>query len=140
MAASLLEHYNIFCKDLPATVHFYEKYVGLRDGDRPPFDFPGAWLYAGEQAVVHIVSESGRKDHGSGAIDHIAFRCHGLKDTLDLLKTDGIAHELRQVPARPLQQVFIRDPDGVMIEMNFWDEPVVAKPRQERAMHASDAI
>ena len=32
------------------------------------------------------------------------------------------------MPARPLQQVFIRDPDGVMIEMNFWDEPVVAKP------------
>lgn len=140
MAASLLEHYNVFCKDLSATVHFYEKYVGLRDGDRPPFNFPGAWLYAGQQAVVHIVSESGRTDHGSGAIDHIAFRCHGLQDTLDLLKKDDIAYELRQVPARPLQQVFIRDPDGVMIEMNFWDEPVVAKPRREGVMHASDAI
>lgn len=140
MAASLLEHYNIFCKDLSATIKFYEKYVGLRDGDRPPFPFPGAWLYAGEQAVVHIVSESGRKDHGSGAIDHIAFRCHGLNDTLALLNKDAVAHELRQVPARPLQQVFIRDPDGVMIEMNFWDEPQVAKPRKEGVMHASEAI
>ena len=49
---------------------------------------------------MHIVSESGRaRIKGSGAIDHIAFRCHGLMDTLELLKKDGVAHELRQVPA-----------------------------------------
>ena len=123
MPATLLEHYNVYCKDLDATVKFYEKYVGLKNGDRPPFTFPGAWLYAGEQAVVHIVSESGRKDQGSGAIDHIAFRCTGLQDTLKTLKKDGVSHDVRKVPARPLQQVFIHDPDGVMIEMNFWDEP-----------------
>jgi catechol 2,3-dioxygenase-like lactoylglutathione lyase family enzyme len=126
MTATLLEHYNVFCKDLDATVTFYERYVGLKNGDRPPFPFPGAWLYAGEQAVVHIVSESGRKDHGSGAIDHIAFRCEGLGDTVALLKKDKVPYEVRKVPARPLQQVFIHDPDGVMIEMNFWDEPAIA--------------
>lgn len=125
MPATLLEHYNVYSKDLGATVKFYERYVGLTNGDRPPFPFPGAWLYAGEQAVVHIVSESGRTDHGSGAIDHIAFRCSGLRDTLDLLKKDGVSHDVRKVPARPLQQVFIHDPDGVMIEMNFWDEPTI---------------
>jgi len=26
---------------------------------------------------------------------------------------------LRQVPARPLKQVFIHDPDGIMLELNF---------------------
>ena len=125
MPATLLEHYNVYSKDLGKTVEFYERYVGLKNGDRPPFPFPGAWLYAGEQAVVHIVSESGRTDHGSGAIDHIAFRCTGLNDTIKLLKKDGVSHDVRKVPARPLQQVFIHDPDGVMIEMNFWDEPTL---------------
>ena len=26
------------------------------------------------------------------------------------------------MPARPLQQVFLHDPDGIMIELNFWHE------------------
>jgi catechol 2,3-dioxygenase-like lactoylglutathione lyase family enzyme len=125
MPATLLEHYNVYCKDLKKTVDFYVKYVGLRDGDRPPFNFPGAWMYAGEQAVLHLVFDSGRTDHGSGAIDHIALRCTGIRDTVDLLKKDNVPHVIRKVPARPLQQVFVHDPDGIQIEMNFYEEPLV---------------
>ena len=138
MTATMLEHYNVYCKDLKATVGFYEKYVGLRDGDRPPFTFPGAWLYAGDQAVLHLVFESGRSDHGSGAIDHIALRCVGLKAQLELLKKDGIPYTLRKVPARPLQQVFVHDPDGIQIEMNFWDEPLVVGIEQEMSTTAPE--
>src|SRR5688500_14599314 len=39
MPALSLDHWNIYCKDLDATVRFYERYVGLRNGDRPPFMF-----------------------------------------------------------------------------------------------------
>lgn len=136
MPATLLEHYNVYCKDLKKTVDFYERYVGLRNGDRPPFPFPGAWMYAGEQAVLHLVFESGREDHGSGAIDHIALRCVGLNDTIALLKKDGVAHTVRKVPARPLQQVFVHDPDGIQIEMNFWDEPAVEGVSEHRGAMA----
>ncbi|HEX2885086.1 VOC family protein [Vineibacter terrae] len=132
MPATLLEHYNVYCKDLKKTVDFYEKYVGLRDGERPPFPFPGAWMYAGEQAVLHLVSDSGRSDHGSGAIDHIALRCTDLRSTLDLLKKDSVPYMLRKVPARPLQQVFVHDPDGIQIEMNFWDEELVEGVSEHR--------
>ena len=86
MPALSLDHWNVFCKDLKKTVAFYEKYVGLRDGDRPPFNFPGAWLYAGEKAVLHLVSESGRKDHGGGAIDHVAINCADIRGTIDTIK------------------------------------------------------
>jgi catechol 2,3-dioxygenase-like lactoylglutathione lyase family enzyme len=123
MPATSLDHYNVFCRDLKKTVAFYERYVGLRTGDRPPFSFPGAWLYAGEKAVLHLVAESGREAQGGGAIDHIAFNCEGLPATVDQLKRDGIKHEIRKVPGRPLQQVFIHDPDGVMLELNFRNEP-----------------
>jgi catechol 2,3-dioxygenase-like lactoylglutathione lyase family enzyme len=138
MPATLLEHYNVYCKDLKATVDFYVKYVGLRDGERPPFPFPGAWMYAGDQAVLHLVSDSGRTDHGSGAIDHIALRCVDLRSTLDLLKTDKVPYMLRKVPARPLQQVFVHDPDGIQIEMNFWDEELVEGVSEHREMTAPE--
>ena len=122
MPALSLDHYNIFCKDLDATVRFYERYVGLTNGDRPPFPFPGAWMYAGDKAILHIVSETGRSDQGSGAIDHIAINCSDIRGTLDQIKKDNMPFEVRKVPARPLQQVFVHDPDGVMIELNFWHE------------------
>ena len=54
MPALSLDHYNIFCKDLDATVRFYERYVGLTNGDRPPFPFPGAWMYAGDKATLRL--------------------------------------------------------------------------------------
>ncbi|MBS0550144.1 MAG: VOC family protein [Proteobacteria bacterium] len=127
MPALSLDHWNVFCKDLKATVDFYEKYVGLRNGDRPPFPFPGAWLYAGDKAVLHLVSETGRKDHGGGAIDHVAINCSDIRGTIDNIKKDGVAFEVRKVPARPLQQVFVHDPDGVMIELNFWHEADVVE-------------
>jgi len=122
MPALSLDHWNVFCKDLKKTVDFYEKYVGLYSGDRPPFNFPGAWLYAGEKAILHLVSESGRKDHGGGAIDHVAINCADIRGTIDRIKKDKVPFEVRKVPARPLQQVFLHDPDGVMIELNFWNE------------------
>ena len=127
MPALSLDHWNIFCKDLDATVRFYERYVGLRNGDRPPFPFPGAWMYAGDKAILHLVSETGREADGSGAIDHVAINCEGIRGTLDQIKKDGVPFEVKKVPARPLQQVFVHDPDGVMIELNFWHEEEVAE-------------
>jgi catechol 2,3-dioxygenase-like lactoylglutathione lyase family enzyme len=125
MPALSLDHWNVYCKDLDATVRFYERYVGLKNGDRPPFNFPGAWLYAGDKPILHLVSETGRKDHGGGAIDHVAINCADIRGTIDTLKKDKQPFEVRKVPARPLQQVFVHDPDGIMIEMNFWNEAEV---------------
>jgi hypothetical protein len=82
------------------------------------------------------VSESGRTDHGSGAIDHIALRCTDIRGTLDMLKKDGMTFMLRKVPARPLQQVFVHDPDGIQIEMNFWNEELVEGVSEHREMTA----
>ena len=123
MPALSLDHWNVFCKDLKKTVDLLREVCrSLRDGDRPPFNFPGAWLYAGEKAILHLVSESGRKDHGGGAIDHVAINCADIRGTIDRIKKDKVPFEVRKVPARPLQQVFLHDPDGVMIELNFWHE------------------
>lgn len=125
MQALSLDHYNVYCKDLAASLHFYERYVGLKAGQRPPLPFPGAWLYADEKAVLHLIAESGRVDEGSGAIDHIAINCSGIRAAIDRIKADKLPVDVRLVPGLPLQQVFLRDPDGVLIELNFMGEPQV---------------
>jgi hypothetical protein len=84
-------------------------------------------MYAGDKAILHLISESGRTDQGSGAIDHIAINCADIRGTLDQIKQDSLPFEVKKVPARPLQQVFVHDPDGVMIELNFWHEEDVAE-------------
>ena len=50
-AVSELEHVLVLCTDIETTREFYERAVGLRAGDRPPLQFDGYWLYAGEHAV-----------------------------------------------------------------------------------------
>jgi len=79
MPALSLDHWNVFCKDLDATVRFYERYVGLRNGDRPPFAFPGAWLYAGDKPILHLVSETGRTDQEVGYSPFILSSIVGIR-------------------------------------------------------------
>jgi hypothetical protein len=47
--------------------------------------------------------------------------------------------EVRKVPARPLQQVFVHDPDGIMIELNFWHEADVPEIDKSDALPGAKA-
>jgi len=130
MAVDMLEHFTVRCTSLERTRDFYSKIIGLRVGPRPPFDFAGYWLYLGEQPVVHLVLESecedGRKPQpvsgeppSTGALDHIAFRAQDLEGMRALLRARKIAFEERAVPGAPVHQIFVHDPDGLLIELNF---------------------
>ena len=68
MPATKLDHINIRTTQPEATRDFFVDVVGLRDGERPPFNFGGYWLYAGEQAVIHLTDarDSGAR-HGRRA-------------------------------------------------------------------------
>lgn len=131
MAVDQLEHFTVRCSDLERTRDFYAEVIGLRVGPRPPFDFQGYWLYLGEQPVVHLVLESERKDGRpprrggpveTGALDHIAFRGKDLDGTRAALRARALPFREVPVPGRPLHQVFVHDPDGVLIELNFRGE------------------
>jgi len=50
-----LDHVNIRTANLDAMVAWYRDMLGLETGPRPGFAFPGAWLYAGEHAIVHLI-------------------------------------------------------------------------------------
>lgn len=122
MAIERLDHYTIRTANLEATRRFYIEIVGLHAGPRPPFDFPGTWLYSGDVPVVHLVRSDASSDAGSGAIDHVAFRATGLSEMRESFHARGIQFTERTVPMLNVRQVFVRDPNGIEIELNFTPE------------------
>jgi catechol 2,3-dioxygenase-like lactoylglutathione lyase family enzyme len=141
MGVSRLEHVNIRCNRLAATRAFYIDIVGLSEGARPDFPFRGAWLYCGDTAVVHLVEAA---DHpgswtgtlerevgprasdttpglDTGAFDHVAFRATDFNGMKAKLTAAGIGFRDRVVPGMALRQIFVPDPEGVMVELNFED-------------------
>jgi catechol 2,3-dioxygenase-like lactoylglutathione lyase family enzyme len=118
-------HANIRCADLEETRAFYERFTGLTAGARPPFASRGYWLYAGDMPVVHLVQR--RPDepsaHGSGAIDHLAFQGTDLDAVRRALADAGMPWREAEVPGDGTVQIFLKDPNGIQIEIAFAPQP-----------------
>ncbi len=111
--------------DLATLRGFYVDVLGLREGARADFDFPGHWLYAGTQAVVHL---AGNQPAGeapvspelpTGRFNHVALRARGLAAMRAHLQDLGIDWREAPVPGLPVHQLFLRDPVGLQIELSF---------------------
>ena len=133
MPLSRLDHVSIRTEDVAGTQAFYEDVLGLRAGARPPFPFPGAWLYHEDRAVVHVIGVD-RKDaaelkdylgdrkadaSGSGNFDHLAFVATDFAGTREHLAGKGVPFRERSVPGLKLEQIFVTDPNGITVELNF---------------------
>lgn len=121
MRVNRIDHFNIRTRDLDRLCEFYTGVVGLEIGERPPFDSPGVWLYAGGHAILHVGVANDGEGHGDGTLplDHIALETEGLADALARIEKAGIEYRMVDVPGRDMKQIFIRDPDGVALELNF---------------------
>jgi|TARA_B100000925_G_scaffold58967_1_gene39279 catechol 2,3-dioxygenase-like lactoylglutathione lyase family enzyme len=134
MSLKTFEHVLILADDLKKTKEFYVDLLGLKDGYRPDFPFPGHWLYLNEDdkaACIHLAMRKqgdgqdyyiGKKNNvksGSGAIDHVAFNCEDIDSMKEMFDNKSIEYTHRKVPGFPLEQLFVDDPDGVKVELNF---------------------
>ena len=127
MPLEALEHYTVHCLNLEGTRDFYRDVLGLKEGPRPKLGFPGHWLYCGDVPVVHLLGADGAlpENRGcepggdTGSFDHIAFRGSDVAATLENLKKHGVAFRENQIRDFGLHQVFVRDPNGITVEMNF---------------------
>ena len=139
MPVGKLDHYSIRTPEVEASRRFYTEVMGFAVGFRPPFKFPGIWLYNGAQypettGVVHIIGidpsdPQGLKDYlgdrditslqGTGTVDHMAFVATGLADMRARLQNHDIAFRERTVPSLGIHQVFFEDPSGVTLELNY---------------------
>lgn len=126
------DHINIRTQNLAETIAFYKLVLGVAPGYRPPFPFPGAWLYSGQQAVIHVIQQSTdysvevdsyfngqSKSQGMGNLDHVAFRRKDIDQFLKKINSHGLASNISTPPGTEQAQVFLQDPNGITIEMIF---------------------
>lgn len=106
---------------------FYRDVVGLTEGPRPTFrsGSRGYWMYAGERDMVHLTVDP-HAEHTApatgGALDHVAFACSGLPAALQRLHRLGIDFAMDRIDAPDQVQLFLTDPAGTGIELNFSGE------------------
>jgi len=130
MPLGILQHYTIEPSNLEATKDFYCDVLGLENGDRPPLGFPGYWLYSGGVATVHllgprvprdgiVVRGTAKKFDDTGRFDHIAFAASDLPGVRKRLEAKKVKFREQIVPRTGAAQIFLYDPDGVGVELNF---------------------
>ena len=119
MTIRAMDHFTILTDCLDETLAFYAA-LGLVEGPRPDFGIPGAWLYAGDKPVLHTVGVADMPAVRRGALDHMAFTSEGLLAIATVLKERGIVYSIIRTP-RPFSrwQLFIEDPNGVEVELDF---------------------
>jgi catechol 2,3-dioxygenase-like lactoylglutathione lyase family enzyme len=119
MAVAGMNHFTILTDDVDNTVRFYGELLGLEPGPRPKLKFPGAWLYAGGQPILHVVGGRPASELKPGVIDHMAFSGKDLAATLSALEDHGVEYDCRQQAGTGLWQVFFFDPNGAKVELDF---------------------
>ena len=132
MQLSGIHHINIGCRDsdLPAIEKFYCDGLGMKVGPRPDFPNKGLWLYCGDHPLVHVVSRfksdwPGIDEKRSG-YDHTAYAVTGVQQFRDRLHKLGIKYDEQNVPNAGFQ-MFMRDPVGNKVELNFPNEETPAE-------------
>ena len=126
-----LDHFFVYSSKLTLTKTFYCEILGLEDGPRPAFDFAGYWFYLNGQPVIHVGTNEFpggfyRTDHDlgndTGSIDHVAFRCKGFSEFIARFQQHNQQFKIQEIPDFDLKQIFVKDPNGVTIELNFFGE------------------
>jgi len=132
MPLTQMEHYLVLTDDLEATRAFYCDLLGMEAGYRPPLDFLGYWLYVGETPAIHVAGWHDYERYARGAgmpipthtgttgpVDHIAFTGTGHDELAARLDAAGVEYQRNEIPDIGLRQIFVHDPSGVRIELNF---------------------
>lgn len=124
-----INHILLQATDLSMMASFINNVTGLEIGDRPPFPFPGAWMYNQDKAVIHIVeakANAAQSDYlGSshispdGVMDHIAFDGDDYRGLISRLNQHDLVYVERTVPLSQEHQVFVEGPDGLRLEILF---------------------
>ena len=114
-----IDHAAIKTARLAETQAFFVEVLGLRVGPRPAFDFAGAWLYAGDKDVVHLVeTEHDKLPSPAASINHFALRVADFDKALERLRDLGVPYQMDTTPGGELRQIYVTAPNGVRVELN----------------------
>ncbi|MDX2204260.1 MAG: VOC family protein [Hyphomicrobiaceae bacterium] len=120
MPIGRLEHVNVRTANLDAMIAWYGRVLGMQPGWRPPFKFPGAWLYCGDQPAVHLVGVPRQPEPGEALrLEHFAFSATGLVEMVQRLEAEKVPYAPIRVPGSNELQINVHDPDGNHIHIDF---------------------
>ncbi len=127
-----INHFMVRANDLEETRQFYEEVLGFARAPRPDFPFPGYWLGVNGGVQVHLAPANidnkelyflgtppDAADDNSGVIDHVAFVATDHEGLLARIREKSIPFRARFLSESSLYQLFIADPNGITIELNF---------------------
>jgi catechol 2,3-dioxygenase-like lactoylglutathione lyase family enzyme len=132
MTVEALDHVNIITDDLDGTCAFYGALLDLERRDAPPPLTPqtAQWMFdASGRAILHINSADCARTYErevvpgpTGSIHHVAFRCAGYDGLIKKLNGNSQQYQCNLVAAIGLRQIFTMDPNGVLLELNFFGD------------------
>jgi catechol 2,3-dioxygenase-like lactoylglutathione lyase family enzyme len=115
-----LDHVNVRTANLEGLVRFYTDVLGLQSGERPPLGFPGAWMYAGEHAVIHLVGvEQQPQPQGALSLEHFAFSAANLAEFMARLERLSVDYKASRQAGTGNVVLNLRDPDGNRLHVDF---------------------
>jgi len=132
MPITELDHYFVRARDVERSRSFYCDALGFEVMPRPNLPFPGYWLGVGDRTQVHIgldgipgeqsyyfgtTARSARDN--AGVVDHIAFQGTDAQAMAQRFADLGLPTKTRHIAEISLFQIFVADPDGLVIELNF---------------------
>ncbi|MFT7576204.1 MAG: catechol 2,3-dioxygenase-like lactoylglutathione lyase family enzyme [Alphaproteobacteria bacterium] len=120
MQIGKLDHVNVRTANLDKMVAWYGDMLGMKPGKRPNFPFPGAWLYTGDNAAIHLIGiEQEPPAQDDLRLEHFAFQATGFAALKERLATAGERHDVNPVPGAGIVQINCWDPDGNHIHVDF---------------------
>jgi catechol 2,3-dioxygenase-like lactoylglutathione lyase family enzyme len=132
MKVNALDHVNIITADLDGTCDFYAELLSLERRDAPPPLTPqtAQWMFDdGGRPILHINSLDCIRTYNrdvatgpTGSIHHVALNCSGYDDVMARLNARDMDHQVNIIEAIGLRQVFTQDPNGVLLELNFFGD------------------
>lgn len=114
-----LDHVNIHVVDGPRMVRFLERVLEAKEGFRPPFDFPGHWVYLDDKPALHLTVVQRSGGFPAGMINHVAFGVYDFDEAKARVEAAGYPWKLAGIPGTPVGQIFVTGPEGLLVEIQY---------------------
>ena len=117
MKTTQLNHVALHIQDVEASCNFYSRILQLESIPRPDFDFPGAWFLLGADQELHLIGGRELDVVGHNRGNHYAL----MVDDIDAWEQHLVDQQIEYLPRRTrpdgATQIFLKDPDGHVIEL-----------------------
>lgn len=116
-----IHHVALLVKDVQKSKEFYEGILGFKMIKRPNFNFPGEWYAVNQTQQIHLIEESALTVDQRKLITrngHFALRITNFFETAEYLKAAGLEPKVNPDSITGFGQIFCKDPDGNLIELN----------------------